>query len=214
MISALEKWRGLGHNRGVGRRQKLHEATLVLAAWLVLPGCIEFGGPLVGEGDEQADDETDTETDTGTDTEAGTDTGEERCGPSVGEVAHVVDGDTVVLTTGDRVRYILVDTPEVTKGKNECWGSQATDHNASLVLNRTISLTYDVECEDIYGRLLAYVTVGDVEVNRTLLESGDACYLHVPPNGDGRAAEYQALETAAKEGGIGMWGACGTILCD
>jgi micrococcal nuclease len=58
------------------------------------------------------------------------------------------------------------------------------------------------------------VQVGDVEVNRTLLENGDACHLHIPPNGNTRAAEYLALEAAAKEAGVGMWGACGTILCD
>jgi micrococcal nuclease len=83
-----------------------------------------------------------------------------------------------------------------------------------LVTGRTITLTYDEECQDRYGRLLAYVSVGDVEVNRTLLEDGYACILHISPNGDDRVAEYQALETMAKNEGIGMWSACGTVACD
>jgi micrococcal nuclease len=185
----------------------LHKLVGAVALALVLPGCIEFGGPLIA--DEGKDGE---EADAGTETSA--DTGDERCGPSTGTVERVVDGDTIILTSGERIRYILVDTPEITLGKNECWGSQASDHNAAMVLAQTVTLTYDVECEDVYGRLLAYVEVGGVEVNRTLLESGDACYLHIAPNGNAKAAEYLALESAAKQAGTGMWSACATVLCD
>lgn len=186
-------------------RLKLRTVAGAFALGLLVPGCIEFGGPLIAdEGSDQADGETTTSAETG----------DERCGPSTGRVDRIVDGDTVVLTSGERIRYILVDTPETTNGKNDCWGSQASDHNAAMVLDQMVTLTYDVECEDVYGRLLAYVEVGGLEVNRTLLESGDACYLHIPPNGDAKAAEYQALETAAKQAGVGMWSGCATILCD
>ena len=176
---------------------------LTLAGCAALTGCIGFGGPLVEDEDDAAEGETGTE-----------ESVEERCGPSSGVVDHVVDGDTVVLTSGERIRYLLVDTPEITEGKNECWGSQASDHNAAMVVGQDVTLTYDVECEDIYGRLLAYVAVEDVEVNRELLETGNACMLHIPPNGNGRYLEYQALEDAAKQAGVGMWGACGTVYCD
>jgi micrococcal nuclease len=172
-----------------------------------MAGCIEFGGPLTDENDDaMADEDAEAE---GGETDA-----EGRCGPSSGVVDHVVDGDTVVLTSGERVRYLLVDTPEVTEGKNECWGSQATDHNAALVVGQSVTLEYDVECEDVYGRLLAYVAVEGIEVNRDLLETGNACMLHIPPNGSGRWVEYQAIEDAAKQAKVGMWGACGTVQCD
>ncbi len=49
------------------------------------------------------------------------------CGPSRGTVATVVDGDTVKLESGETVRYLMVDTPEVTSGKNECWGARGED---------------------------------------------------------------------------------------
>lgn len=176
---------------------------LALASCLPFTGCLGFGGPLVGD-DEDADAETGAD-------ETGI---EDRCGPSTAVVDYVIDGDTVVLDSGEHVRYLLVDTPEITDGKNECWGSQATEHNAALVIDQPVTLTYDVECEDQYGRLLAYVAVDDLEINRELLETGNACLLHIPPNGNGRAAEYQALETAAKQSGVGMWGACGTVYCD
>lgn len=197
---ALVILRGLGHNPAVLRRANV---ILTVASSAALAGCLQFGGPLVGD-DEDAE----------TETESGGETGEERCGPSSGVVDYAVDGDTVVLVSGEHVRYLLVDTPEITEGKNECWGTQASDHNAALVVGQTVTLTYDVECEDIYGRLLAYVEVGDIEVNRELLETGNACMLHIPPNGNGHAQEYQALEDAAKQAELGMWGACATVQCD
>lgn len=174
--------------------------VFALLVAVVLTGCVEFGGPLVGEGKDEGAAETGTD-------------GEPRCGPQSGVVQYVIDGDTIMLTSGHKVRYLLVDTPEITDGKNECWGSQAAEHNAAMVAQKTVTLTYDVECEDVYGRLLAYVEVGDVEVNRELLESGNACVLHIPPNGNGKVAEYQTLEDAAKQAGVGMWGACGTVHC-
>ncbi len=67
---------------------------------------------------------------------------ESACGPSGGVVSRVVDGDTVVLQTGERVRYLLVDTPESTGGKRECFGAEARDFNRSLVEGRVVRLTY------------------------------------------------------------------------
>ncbi len=39
------------------------------------------------------------------------------CGPSTGVVARVIDGDTIELETGERIRYLLVNAPETTGGK-------------------------------------------------------------------------------------------------
>lgn len=171
-------------------------------------GCLGFGGPLVAETEEDGGEgtETGTETDTGAP--------EHPCGPTLGVVDRVIDGDTILLETGERVRYILVNTPEITDGKNECWGSESSAFNGMLVVGREITIEYDQECEDKYGRLLAYVSVDELEINRTLLEQGHACLLHIPPNGDARHAEYQALEDGAKQAGLGMWSACATVACD
>ena len=61
-----------------------------------------------------------------------------RCGPSEGVVATVVDGDTIDLESGERVRYLMIDTPESTT-EVECWGPEAKQANTELVAG---SLTY------------------------------------------------------------------------
>lgn len=134
------------------------------------------------------------------------------CGPTEGEVAEVTDGDTITLASGEKVRYLMVDTPEISGGA-ECYGAQARDFNRSLVEGRRVQLRYDVECEDRFGRLLAYVTVDGRSVNELLVERGYACVLHIPPNGNDVVGDYEALEDAARSAGRGLWGFCSTTPC-
>lgn len=131
-----------------------------------------------------------------------------RCGPASGVVAEVIDGDTIVLATGEKLRYLMVDTPEITNGKNECFGHDAREFNAEYVLGQQVELTYDVECTDKYGRLLAYVEAPDGEVNTLLVSRGFACAYHLPPNGDDRAVEFRDLQQSAKASRAGMWAKC------
>jgi micrococcal nuclease len=140
--------------------------------------------------------------------------GEEPCGPSSGVVTRVIDGDTVEIESGERIRYLMIDTPEITGGAPDCFGPEASQFNAELVLGREVSLAYDVECLDRYGRHLAYVSVGDREVNALLVERGYACVLYIPPNGEDRRAEFEALEMTAKAQARGMWGECEEVTCD
>lgn len=136
------------------------------------------------------------------------------CGPSEGTVARVIDGDTIELVGGDRIRYLMVNTPETTGGSDDCFGQQAVQFNRDLVEGKTIQIRYDVECEDRFDRTLAYVSVNGQEVNKLMLERGYACLLHIPPNGDDRVDEYKALETAAKNANRGLWGTCDPIPCN
>lgn len=140
--------------------------------------------------------------------------GGSECGPTEAVVARVVDGDTVELQGGERVRYLLVDTPEITNGKNDCFGAEARDFNRDLVEGKSITLHYDVECEDRFGRLLAYVELDGRDVNRLLIDRGFACTLHIPPNGEDRSSEFAAAEQAAQTGLVGLWGACEEVTCD
>ncbi len=135
-----------------------------------------------------------------------------RCGPASAVVSRVIDGDTVELDSGERVRYLLVDTPESTT-QNECFGDEASSFNRQLVGGREVRLTYDVECEDRFGRLLAFVEVDGRDVNELLLERGFACVLQIPPNGEDRVDAYEGVEARAKNEGRGLWGACGEIPC-
>jgi micrococcal nuclease len=138
---------------------------------------------------------------------------ESSCGPGAGVVSRVVDGDTLVLQSGERVRYLLVDTPESTGGKHECFGAEARDFNRSLVEERLVRLEYGEACTDRYGRLLAYVTVDGREVNTLLAEGGYACVLYVSPAGRSRRSEFEALESSARRAGRGLWGQCSVVPC-
>jgi micrococcal nuclease len=136
------------------------------------------------------------------------------CGPDRSVIARVIDGDTVELEDGERVRYLLVDTPEITNGKNDCFGAEARDFNRDLVEGREVELSYDRECRDTYDRLLAYVSLDGRDVNALLVERGYACVLHIPPNGEERIDEFESLEDEAMAGMVGLWGACAEVTCD
>ena len=146
------------------------------------------------------------------DADAG-DSGSGRCGPATAIVERVVDGDTVELEGGERVRYLMIDTPESTQGATDCYGTESADFNRSLVEGKEVELTYDVDCDDQYDRLLAFVSVDGREVNSLLVERGLACVLVIPPNGQERQSEFEAAEQRAENDLVGMWGACEEVTC-
>ncbi|PYN89871.1 MAG: hypothetical protein DMD87_04060 [Candidatus Rokuibacteriota bacterium] len=126
-----------------------------------------------------------------------------------GTVVRVVDGDTIYVQLADRlekIRYIGVDTPEIrhpTRGE-EPGGREAAAANRRLVDGRQVRLELDVRVRDRYGRLLAYVWVGDTMVNAELVRQGYAHVMTVPPN-----VRYQhllvKLQREARENGRGLW---------
>ena len=126
-----------------------------------------------------------------------------------GVVVRVVDGDTVHVRLGDRiekVRYIGVNTPELhhpTKGR-EPGGEEAARVNEELVGGKRVRLELDVQSRDRYGRLLAYVWVGDVMVNAELVRRGFAQVMTVPPNVRHQGL-FLILEREARTVGRGLW---------
>ena len=129
------------------------------------------------------------------------------------EVLDVIDGDTIEVLIGGReedVRYIGVDTPEsVAPGEPvECFGVQASEFNSQLVGGERVRLVFDDERRDQYGRLLAYVYVGDTFVNAELVRDGFARTLTIAPNTD-FAERLDRLARRAGAAGRGLWGACG-----
>ncbi len=135
------------------------------------------------------------------------------CGAETGVVERVIDGDTIVLTSGTKIRYLLIDAPETTDGHHGCYGDNATRFNSDLVLGKTIELAYDAQCDDVYGRTLAYVSVDGRDVNALMVQRGYACVLHIPPDGDARAAEFSGYQDEARAAGRGLWGACDPTPC-
>lgn len=94
-------------------------------------------------------------------------------GGELGRVVNVVDGDTidvVINGTEYRVRYVGVNTPE----RDEVCYDEATQANIDLVDGQVVRLVRDTADTDRYGRLLRYIYVGDVFVNRQLIADGYA----------------------------------------
>jgi micrococcal nuclease len=129
----------------------------------------------------------------------------------VAVVQRVVDGDTIVLRGGERVRYIGVDTPESVKPGTpvQCWAKAASRMNEGLVEGERVRLRFDSERRDRYGRTLAYVyRAGDgLFVNAELVRRGAARVLTIPPN-VAHAPLFRRLAAHARAAGRGLWGAC------
>jgi micrococcal nuclease len=126
-------------------------------------------------------------------------------------VTRVVDGDTIEISPAvdgnEEVRLIGVDTPE-TKDPNEevePYGPEASGFATSELEGREIGLEFDAERTDRYGRLLAYVYLGEEMFNETLVEEGYAQTLFIPPNTlheDG----LLAAQDGARASFLGIWG--------
>jgi micrococcal nuclease len=124
-------------------------------------------------------------------------------------VTRVIDGDTIELSTGEKVRYIGINTPEISgvdKMTREL-GKKAKAYNEKLVLHKEVLLEFDVEEKDKYGRLLAYVYTDDdgVLINAALVEAGFATVSFYPPNVK-HDEFFMTLENKARQKGRGLWG--------
>jgi micrococcal nuclease len=130
-------------------------------------------------------------------------------GMTTAVVARVIDGDTVELQDGSRLRYIGVDTPEtVDPGRPVgCFGPEASARNKALVLGKTVQLEKDVSETDRYGRLLRYVYLDGVMINEQLVAEGYAMSSTYPPDVKYQA-RFVAAQQAAQAADKGLWGGC------
>lgn len=115
-------------------------------------------------------------------------------------VVRVIDGDTIELQDGRRVRYLGIDTPEL----GEDYATEATTRNKELVENKEVELQSGKRDKDEYGRLLRYVYVNGVFVNAELVAQGYAtAYIFDP---DERYSQVLVqLEQYAKMRERGLW---------
>ena len=92
------------------------------------------------------------------------------------KVIRVIDGDTVELKNGERLRYNDIDTPETVHPSKpvECYGPQASAKNKDLVEGKIILVELGNPTKDRYGRLLGYVYIEDLFVNAELVRGGYA----------------------------------------
>jgi len=128
-----------------------------------------------------------------------------------GQVIKVFDGDTFLVSIQGHEEFVRlreIDAPEVGNRKQqgqEPWGRKAREFALSRLKDRKVRLeTNDREEHDAYGRLLAYVFIGDSFLNQEMVQSGNAFFYRAPIRGK-YAARLEEAEEAARNKGIGVW---------
>ena len=143
----------------------------------------------------------------------------------------IVDGDTIDVGEGpERIRLLGVDAPEIYYEGHEdcssaddiecCHGSEASDWLTEIISPGTlVQMSFDLDCEDTFGRTLAYLWIEAEEdtatepvlVNELLIQEG---YARVYEVDIAHAQDIRYLDrfrdaqTEAQEDGLGLWSAC------
>lgn len=135
-------------------------------------------------------------------------------------VKRAIDGDTLQLENGERVRMIGIDTPEMHESDKLYRDSHRTKQDINtikelgraaykftkdLVEGKRVSLEFDVDKHDKYDRLLAYVYLKDgTFVNAEIIKQGYASLMTIPPNVK-YAQFFLKLYQEARTNQRGLW---------
>lgn len=124
------------------------------------------------------------------------------------KVVRVIDGDTIELEAGQKVRYIGIDTPEIVDPRRDpqCFSKEASLQNKKLVEGKEIYLEKDVSETDRYGRLLRYIYLekNGISINEQLVKEGYAVASSYPP--DVKYQEkFRLAEQEARNNQRGLW---------
>ena len=127
---------------------------------------------------------------------------------AVFQVVSIRDGDTLTISTGEKVRFLQIDTPEISPA--ECYGEEARKALVDIVGKSPVTLELDSVSGDIdqYGRILRYIKIGKVNVNLKLVEIGAATpYFFKGERGKYSVQLFKAAQNA-KAKKIGLWKLC------
>jgi micrococcal nuclease len=125
------------------------------------------------------------------------------------KVIRVVDGDTIEIEGGVKVRYIGMNTPETVDPRKpiQCFGKEASMENKTLVEGKEVELEKDISNTDKYGRLLRYVWLNGIMINEILVKEGYARVDTVPPD-----VKYSNIfltaENESRTNNLGLWKKC------
>jgi len=131
--------------------------------------------------------------------------------PPVGipiSVIRAVDGDTLLLEGGYRIRLLGVNTPETKHPDRlaEPFGDEAYRFTQSIVAGRSVTLEFDRERLDHYHRVLAYVYLEDGKLlNRELIQHGMSPAVVSFPIRSDRKRIFEAAEREARSNHAGIW---------
>lgn len=115
-------------------------------------------------------------------------------------VSKVIDGDTVKLQNGEKVRLLGINTPE----RGQPYYEESTNRLKELIENKEVTLEKDVDDKDQYGRLLRYIFLNGENVNVKLVKEGLATVYIIPPNVKYKS-ELKEAENEAKSLKINIW---------
>ncbi len=126
--------------------------------------------------------------------------------PSSDVVVDVLKGDELVLQSGWVVRLLSIDSPTADYGKRQgnFYGKAAIEYLKSRVLGKKVTLEFDVQKTDPYGRALAYVSDATGSLNKALAEKGFALAVCFPPN-LAHCAEFSKAAREAIRDKRGLW---------
>lgn len=123
------------------------------------------------------------------------------------QVIKVIDGDTVTLEGGMRVRLLGINAPEIDSRNRtgEPGGTQAKNWLRDKLQGRHVYLEYDQQQQDHYQRKLAHLHLASGEhINLSLVEKGLATVVIIPPNIRYADTMIRAQRQAEKQR-LGIW---------
>lgn len=124
------------------------------------------------------------------------------CFGTTTKVTRVIDGDTFETETGERVRLIGINAPEI----SDIFGQEAKQYLSDLIENKTVDLQTDniSNDRDRYQRLLRYVILDGIDINKKMVSDGFAfAYLKYKFS---KSTDYENAQLKARETNKGIWG--------
>ncbi len=133
-------------------------------------------------------------------------------------VNRIVDGDTIELTDGRKIRYLNMDTPETVKPNTPvmCYGMDAKAYNKKAVDQKIIWLNFDKDPTDRYGRTLAFIYLDEENANSNnvtqslnadMVKKGYSRAISYSPNTTYKK-DFESWMVTAREDKKGAWEAC------
>ena len=124
-------------------------------------------------------------------------------------VKKVVDGDTIVLASGERVRLLGVNAPEVNHPTKpaEPFGKEAAEFTQRLAEGKLVRLEFDphVSKQDKHSRIFAYVFLQDgTFLNAEIIRQGYGFVLRGSPPLK-YEFDFVQLEMNARKMRLGLW---------
>jgi micrococcal nuclease len=133
----------------------------------------------------------------------------ERLEEGVYDVSRAVHGDTILLTSGARIRLQGVNTPETVKPGYpiEAWGPEASQFTKDFIkkAGHRVRLTFSLERKDRYDRFLAFVWDGDVMLNEELVRAGLAYARRDYRYNSAMKRRFTQAQSEARGAGRGIW---------